>query len=427
MAQEERLQLAINAITNQKVSSIRKAAHLYDIPESSIRARLKPKPITHDQRHHLTPTEETTLVQWCIRMDERGAPLRPETVRRMAAILRLERGKKNPIGKNWIQSFISRHQCLRTCFSRRYHYQRAQCEDPKLLNEWFNRVRATIEKYNIELDDIYNFDESGYVLGLIITAKVVTRRDRKGRPPMLQPGNREWVTTIESANALGWSLPPLIIFSAKNHRSTWYNEQLPKSWGITTSENGWTTDKIGLEWLEKIFEKHTKDRTKGQYRLLILDGHGSHLTPEFDQFCEQHSIIPLCMPAHSSHLLQPLDVSCFGPLKRAYARQIEDSQRLGINHIDKDDFLEAFSLARVTAYSTSTIISGFRGAGLVPFDPNQVLKRLRVQRTPSPVPSNHSHTSRSSGFLPTTPHTIRQLQRQARIIQRQSYSNPLVD
>ena len=51
------------------------------------------------------------------------------------------------------------------------------------------------------------------------------------------------------------------------------------------------------------------------------------------------------MPAHTSHLLQPLDVSCFGPLKKAYGAQIENKMRLGINHISKEEFLPAFFTA----------------------------------------------------------------------------------
>jgi hypothetical protein len=46
----------------------------------------------------------------------------------------------------------------------------------------------------------------------------------------------------------------------------------------------------------------------GKYCLLVLDGHGSHLTPAFDQLCEENQIIAICMPLHASHLLQPLDV-----------------------------------------------------------------------------------------------------------------------
>ena len=51
------------------------------------------------------------------------------------------------------------------------------------------------------------------------------------------------------------------------------------------------------------------------------------------------------MPAYTSHILQPLDVSYFGPLKKAYGSQIENKIRLSINHITKEEFLPAFFIA----------------------------------------------------------------------------------
>jgi hypothetical protein len=50
----------------------------------------------------------------------------------------------------------------------------------------------------------------------------------------------------------------------------------------------------------------------------------------------------LYMPPHSWHLLQPLDVSYFGPLKKAYGRQVEDLIRMHITHISKLEFLYGF-------------------------------------------------------------------------------------
>ncbi len=159
----------------------------------------------------------------------------------------------------------------------------------------------------------------------------------------LQPGDREWVTVIEAINACGWCLPAFIIFKGKVHLILWYeNTNLLTDWVIALSENGWTNNELGLKWLTDIFHKHTVARTIGKYRLLILDGHGSHATPEFDKFCADHSIITLCMPAHSSHLLQPLDVGCFSTLKRSYGRLVAEYIRLGINHIDKAEFLPIF-------------------------------------------------------------------------------------
>ena len=78
---------------------------------------------------------------------------------------------------------------------------------------------------------------------------------------------------------------------------------------------------------------------------MIFDGHSSYSTSEFRDFCLQNDILTLCMPAYTSHVLQPLDVSCFGPLKKVYGSQIENKIRLGINYITKEEFLPAFFTA----------------------------------------------------------------------------------
>jgi hypothetical protein len=79
-----------------------------------------------------------------------------------------------------------------------------------------------------------------------------------------------------------------------------------------------------------------------KYCLLVLNGHSSHPTPQFDQLCSENNIIPIYMPPHSSHKLQPLDIGCFSPLKKVYGSLVEQRACLGINYINKLDFLEAF-------------------------------------------------------------------------------------
>jgi hypothetical protein len=65
------------------------------------------------------------------------------------------------------------------------------CEDRQQIEDWFRRVRNTVAKYGILQDDTYNFDETGFQIGVISTSKVVTRLERRGRPKTKQPGNRE--------------------------------------------------------------------------------------------------------------------------------------------------------------------------------------------------------------------------------------------
>ena len=136
------------------------------------------------------------------------------------------------------------------------------------------------------------------------------------------------------------------------------------------------------------FDEHTKKYTVGTYRLLILDSHESHHSTAFKQLCKERNIITLCMLAHSSHLLQPLDVGCFSPLKKAYSCQIEYLIRSGINYITKLEFLPAFKAAYEALITRTNIHSGYQATGLVPYSPDKVLSKLGGQlgqpRTPSP-------------------------------------------
>jgi hypothetical protein len=150
--------------------------------------------------------------------------------------------------------------------------------------------------------------------------------------------------------------------------------------------------------------------------MLILDGHGSYLTAEFDQTCTKNNIIPVCMPPHSSHLLQPLDVSCFAVLKQQYGQLVEQRMRLRFNHIDKIDFLIAFPEARIMAYKAKTIQNGFRATGLVPFNPDQVYQQLTVQLKTLTPPLSRSSNTQSSCLQ--TPQNPRQFKRQLITIKR---------
>ena len=84
------------------------------------------------------------------------------------------------------------------------------------------------------------------------------------------------------------------------------------------------------------------------------------------------------------YLLQPLNIGCFLLLKRAYSRKIKVLIRYYINYITKLEFLLAFKAAFLQSFTSANICSAFRGAGLVPLQPDIVLSQLDVQlRTPS--------------------------------------------
>lgn len=332
----------------------------------------------------LNKLEEDAIVERILELDSRGFPPTKAILREMANKLLAERGG-GEVGQNWPCNFLKRQDRLKTCWNRPYDRQRAQCEDRAAVEAWFDLVRNMKAKYGILDEDTYNFDETGFMMGVITSQLVITGSERRGKRKVVQPGNREWTTVINAICASGWSIPPFTIFAGVNHINRWYEEvKGMETWRVATSSNGWTTNELGLAWL-KHFDEHTKLRTQGTHRLLIIDGHESHNSVDFRDYCRENNIITLCMPAHSSHFLQPLDVAIFAPLKRAYGDQICGLARVLVTKVDKPAFIKAYKKAYDKVFVKNNILSAFKGAGLVPLDPEEVLSKLDVKlRTPTP-------------------------------------------
>ncbi|KAM9873287.1 transposase [Verticillium dahliae] len=176
------------------------------------------------------------------------------------------------------------------------------------------------------------------------------------------------------------------------------------------SQTGYSNDQISLEWV-KHFERHSAKTSIGSKRLLLLDGHGSHHTKEFIQYCDDHQIIPFGLPPHLTHLLQPLDVVVFQPLKHYHAKALDVMVRDGLTNISKIEFLACIQGVRTQAFKKSTILSAFKKTGIYPFNPLPILQQLQerqAQRTPTPPPSSQGSSSKFS-----TPVTLRQIHKVA--------------
>ncbi|KAH8430991.1 uncharacterized protein LDX57_013069 [Aspergillus melleus] len=424
--QEGRIALALQAIKNGQITSVRGAARIFDVSRSTLQHRLNGRHSRQEIRpnsHKLTEREEESLEKWILSLDSRGAPPRNSMVREMANMLLRKRGDQDlhiSVGEKWVSNFVARHETLKSRYSRQLDIKRAKCENPRTIQAWFDRVQLAIREYGILDEDIFNFDETGFCMGQVATAKVITRSTCEGKPFLVQPGNREWVTSIECINAAGWALPPYLILKGAVHIEGWYESQLPSTWRINLSPNGWTSNEISLHWLENHFVPWITNRRVGKYSLLILDGHESHLTPKFDDICYQNNIIPVCMPAGSSHLCQPLDVACFAPLKQAYYGLVERLIRARYQHIDKNDFLDEYPKAHLMAFKSINIKSAFRASGLVPFKPSEVLDQL-IYEEPSRPSSGDSQSTISK-----TPMNAKQFKKQELRFQ-QLLSNDMIN
>jgi hypothetical protein len=108
-----------------------------------------------------------------------------------------------------------------------------------------------------------------------------------------------------------------------------------------------------LYWIGKCYHTYSLKRIQpGEKRLLILDGHGSHISLEFTQFCDAPDIVLFCLPAQTTHLRQPLDVGHLYPLETVDGKFVEDyslATRVGIRH---ERFLPIYKKARKASLYT---------------------------------------------------------------------------
>jgi hypothetical protein len=191
--QEARIILAIEAIRTSKKLSRRAAAKPYNTPESTLRSRMNGHTTLRERRptnYNLTELEEKVLVQHILDMDKRGFAPRLAGVEDMANYI-LESRRARRVGKLWAHRFVQHCPELKTRLNRVYDFQRALCKDPELIGAWFQLVQNMRTKYGVLDCDFYNFDETGFIIGIICAAMVVTHADRRGRGKAVQPGNRE--------------------------------------------------------------------------------------------------------------------------------------------------------------------------------------------------------------------------------------------
>ena len=105
-----------------------------------------------------------------------------------------------------------------------------------------------------------------------------------------------------------------------------------------------------------------REKAGGKSRLLICDGHESHISGQFAAYCFQYNIVLFLLIPHSSHLLQSLGIDIFNPLKKAVSASLEKLIRVRVNRLEKVEWIDKYAKKRVHALTKNNI---WRGAGLV--------------------------------------------------------------
>lgn len=308
--------------------------------------------------------------------------------------------KNGKPGRDWFNHFMNRwREELSIRKAELISSQRATCCTNETIDYFFTNLNKEIEKYKPSSRYIWNADETGFSADPGC-GKIITKKGEK-RPQKLTGNNQKaQFTVLNCCNAHGDYIAPFVVYKSKGRLYSSWCLNGPEKTVYATSESGWMENDLFAKWLEKSFVPEIK-KLPGQH-ILIIDGHKTHLTIRAIEFCMKNNISLICLPAHSSQILQPLDVGVYNHVKvtwRAILREYYEES--SFSNLEKEVFpsllRKLFSSGR--AFTRAHAYNGFEVTGIYPFDPQRV-KRPLLSKILSE--QNNSATCETNQVSPNT-------------------------
>jgi hypothetical protein len=389
------------------------AATHYRANYQRLMARRRGRPPSNSRGGHnkkLSTPQDSALKDYLLLLYHAGTPANLEQVILAANRLLFYAGSTDTVSRRWAKRWLDRQsEFFKTIKSKPMAAKRLAShvvEDVQLHFREFERCK---NKWGILDNDISNFDETGFQIGVISGEKVIIPVDCQVAY-QADPDNRELITSVETLNYGGQRVPSMIIFKGAYHLRKHFDNDLDGDTLFARSSTGFSNDRLALVYL-KHFDRFTRESRKGKYRMLIFDGHGSHITQPFIDYCWENAIRPFLLPPHITHLLQPLDVGVFQSLKHNFKKVVRKEIFNGATEVSKADFFSFFQRFHDRTFRNPRIYqSAFRKTGLIPLNPELVLNKMkeytRKQTVESTPPPNLDDSDDSSNAFATPPSPI---------------------
>ncbi|KAG6978484.1 Pogo transposable element with ZNF domain [Fusarium oxysporum f. sp. conglutinans] len=419
---EDEVAEAMLDVTDNGLSQ-NKSAQKREIPRSTLGDRLRGLPSRSEVTQPaqlLSKPEESRLVAWILRQEALGyAPSHSQVRATVNALLR-QQGREKPVGVHWLARFMKRHPSIKTKIGKRQEASRFNCFTPTAVN-WYFDIRE--REYGwIKPENTVNVDEGG------LDSLVVGSSDPRKKAFLKGSQSRTWTSFIEAVTATGRLLKPGIIFKGKELQQQWFIDELKEvaDWYYITSDNGWTDNHIAIEWLREVYLPQTQPDDESDARLIILDGHRSHVSDEWMATCFLNNVYCCYLPAHCSHGLQPLDNGVFNASKAAYRKELQKLTSLTDSApVDKVNFIKAYAKAREVGMTKKNILSGWRVTGNWPISRRKALMHPEIQpdkKETTPASDGHKDGQVDSDNTPKTSRHIRDLGKNKSPSTRRRYS-----
>lgn len=371
---EESLQAAIKDVTING-RKLRESARAYGVPVSTLRDRIKsgntktPKlgrNPTFSEAHEKEFKDQVLLLARCF-YGITSLELR-RLVFEFAEINNIKNDfnkSSRMAGPDWLVSFLRRNPTVSVRTPQATSLNRILGFNYTEVKLFYSNLTTVMDKYKFDGSRIYNYDETGISTvqkpGKILAPKGVKQL---GFATSWERGKN--ITVCCAMSASGAYVPPMFIYPRLRMNPVLGNGG-PVNAIYHCSKSGWITEELFPIWLGHFisFAKPTKESPV----LLIMDNHTTHTTLAAYNICKDNNIIVVTLPPHSSHRLQPLDVTFYSSLKASFNQECDNFMRSHPhNKITPYEIAAIFNKSFCRVANIEKAVSGFEQTGIYPLD-----------------------------------------------------------
>lgn len=274
---------------------------------------------------------EVMLKNWVMALATCGFPVTKTdlltSVKQIVKDLHVENlFEKGRPGNKWLCLFLKRHPDIAERTVEKLCLVRANVTE-RFIRNWFTEVQQyfTENDLNGALADpnrVFNMDESAFFL-CPKGEKVLGIRGQKNVYEVNSSSNKENLTVLCNINAGGKVAPTLIVFPGQRLPSP-LKLSVPEEWAVSCSESGWINGEVFFEYFENIFYKWVQNQNIAFPIIVFIDGHKSHMAYHLSEFCSKNKVVLVSLPPNCTHVIQPLDVAVFHPVKVSWAKAVHE-------------------------------------------------------------------------------------------------------
>jgi hypothetical protein len=205
----------------------------------------------------LNDTQNHTLIQWMRRQARHGFPMRKKHVVDAAYwILEManpaDAPPPKPLSHHWHARWHKAHLEIHSIMTTPLEATRKEAADVHTIKDWFELLRICLANYGIGVRDIWNIDETGFMVGMLKKCVVMVLREIK-KCYTRNPNNKELITCVECISAAGEFIPSMIIIKGKKlHYRNFTNaakEGHDKDTSWCNTKSGYIDSEKSLLWL----------------------------------------------------------------------------------------------------------------------------------------------------------------------------------